>query len=741
MARRTSLGFSLNFRFSASGPLIFGLAGAIMLVSSVTRADLPVATSTAPAAATQPANAPTFAKYCPAWTDAYLEIKQLDNIIHTWLGTSPSPAQRTDTASATSQPATTTTSAFLVAWSAAVKTTFGLTGRDFLDNLLADHVGLAWGGPDQPRQFGLICRPAHRGAIPMFLAAAKAQPVETDPTKASAIKLYQIVPKYVHVAVFDDTLILATVGPTGDTGMFYDMVDLAAGGTTRSLLDRDDFAQLCRQIDPQYQVFFSFLTGQTVDPNRSVEKDPLIRMIFQQVSFIAFTARLADQRIDMKAVLQPNPGFADFRPNQPLQLDTSIRQLISADSIAVAYAKTIAPAQGYQRLQKLADQADQSAREYLMIFNSLLPNPQIRQEFLESLGPELIVLVRRPIGRSGGHTPPSAADADDWRIPAAVMVKLKNPSLGEHALTQVLSLITDVGPLNLLGGQGAELFVPDEMMHKGYIVHRIPVKGLPIRWVWPEPLSIHSSSDIAWVIVGDYLILASDPQWLIEIIDLLSAPSTTSRPADRIFSQVSLGHSLMTFDLPATAACLKLILDRGSTTSAPASAPAARSPVVLGVTVRSVPDQATGQTQIQVVDVLPGWPADGRLYPRDIIIAVDQVPLDTDNPRAQFRRLVLERAERGAIKFTVRRKETSQEVSIELGSSAQTQPKTLNPEPKDPQRPTIKLRAKPEVAEVIIRTLRLLRQAVEPAAERYRRLTVTAVTSPSGQINIEATIK
>jgi C-terminal processing protease CtpA/Prc len=162
---------------------------------------------------------------------------------------------------------------------------------------------------------------------------------------------------------------------------------------------------------------------------------------------------------------------------------------------------------------------------------------------------------------------------------------------------------------------------------------------------------------------------------------------------------------------------------------------------VLGITVRPVSDQTTGQTQLQVVDVLPGWPADGKLQPQDIIIAVDQVPLDTDNPRAQFRRLVLEQAERGAIKFTVRRNEAAQEVRIELGSSAQTQPKTLNPELKDAQRPTIKLRAKPEVAEIMIRTLRLLRQAIEPAAERYHRLTVTAVNSPSGQINIEATIK
>lgn len=721
---------------------------AVVLVAIVFPAVSDGQTLSAPAAkiaATQPAAGPAFAKYVPAWTTAYLEIKGLDDLIEALVEKEPSVKG----AEHKQEPAVPVPGGLLGRYNKVIKAALGLSGREFLADLLGSRFALAWGGPNQPRQVGLICRPAKSGAIYRLLSAAKAeriQDADTNTGSRTTIELYELPLLSLRAAVFEDKLMLGTVGKTGDTGMFYDMVDLAKGGKTRSLTEFADFRRIAEQIDSDLDVFFAFFSGPGTDLKSSQLKDPFIRELFKNFSYLVFTGRLADGRCDLSVIVEPSFIVTPFWPRQPLQLDPPILTLVNSSKVAISYVSIINPGQWYQSILILAHQGNRVAQKNLVILDSLLPDTEIRQQVFESIGPELAAFIRKP----------PAPDIANKPAPVAILVRLKDPPVVQEAINQITSWISDHGPLPLLAGEADELFTPDEVAHGGFTVHRIPIGMLPIRWSSSSILPFGQTDEVAWVIAGEYLIIATSYDWLTEILDLQFGPAATTRPAEPIVSKSQLVHLLVTLDLQEASGYLARMFQNDIGSDPPAkkvadTQPKAKSkfsarPIVLGIRTQLIADPQTGKPQIRVAAVLPGYPADGKLYPDDIIITVDDVPLTERDPQSHLRRLIVQMAASDAIRLTVRRKEALVQVEIELkapdGSKRKGETLSLSIRRKAPSRSVLfQLKPRADLVQMMGQTIRLLHQVSELASKKFERLTVIATYSPTGQIKVDATLK
>jgi len=692
---------SLQIRFRVSARSIVGF---VLIIQGALRAQQMVPGASRPAA-TQPAAYPAFAKYLPVWAAAYLEVTDLKDSID-------AASSRTSTQGA-GKLASKLPSA-LGEFNTLMKRTLGLSGRKFFADLLGKRFALAWGGPDSQDQFGLICQPAGTASIAKLLGASKAEKIDSKDA-GKKVSLYKLPSSDLRIATFEDKFILATVGRTGNTGMFYAMVDLAEGSSVNNLTANPKFTRICRELPKGYKGFFAVFANEQVPGRVLTRTDPLVQHIVQQVSYFAAAGYSRDNAFNLRFTVEPREVDPSFWPQQPLRLDPAFWKLVQADSLVLAYAQTIEPARWYEQVARVADEGRFPATNYRAILEALLPEPEVRRQCLEAIGPEMLVLItvspRRPTSTASVKSPSFQADF-------ALIVALKNPQVVQRTMDQISSFLTGLATLQVLRPSPQAILPPKETAYRGSTIHRVPVRLVPGRGVsWPEIIPIRPYNEIAYVFMDDYLIFATDHNWLKRIIDRRSATGTTSQPRNPSDRESKLMHWLLMIDLANLAKCVEQVAgerDKKVPTTNPTTRPTEeQSRVVLGVWLKTISHEETAKPNVQVIAVQQGYPAWGNLYPGDIILGIDDVTLTADDPQKQLRELLAARADQPVLELTVKRKDDIRRIKIAL------KPYTL----------------------LTKKTLGILRQAVSLISRKFKKLTMTAVYEPTGQVRVETTLK
>ena len=235
-------------------------------------------------AATRPASQAAFAPLLPVWTTGYIEIKDLGAI----LGASTRATRPAATRPAEPPTGPEVLNETLEELDDLVKKTLGLGGREFTTEVLSRHFALAWGGPSQPNQFALLCQPRNLAGALRLLEAAKAAPVPTSNPKQT--KIYRLNSKNLRAAVFGDTLVIATVGETGDTGMFYAIVDLAEGGRSASLAQNALFNQALRGYEQGWFCLVAVTAGRRPPEGTFNRIGSIVTEVFNQLTFASAAA-------------------------------------------------------------------------------------------------------------------------------------------------------------------------------------------------------------------------------------------------------------------------------------------------------------------------------------------------------------------------------------------------------------------------------------------------------------------
>ncbi len=659
-----------------------------------------VSTSSAPAndpvaasATTQPASAAKLAGLAPAWTGVYLEVRDLAGLVAMVCEAS----ENVEGASGQVRKAGAALLSGAERLSGMFEGIFGLKGRDLLTGIMGQRAAVAWGGPDLPDQFGLICEAPSEGAIQELLERGKAELIEAK--DGDAIRRYKLSSEGLRAAVAGDRLIVGTVGETGDTGMYYGMVALAEGANDRSLWSRLAFREANRHVDSDSQLIFVALG--TEPKEEASDEGGRFRLLrgLERIEYLTVGGQAAGDDLRLRLTVHPKQVDFSLWPQQPLEFEPPVLRLFRQERLAMVYATAIEPSQWYQSMFSMtSDQGRSTVREYLAMLEILLPDPHARQRFLESVGSELVFLVRSQTP-SVTTQPAATSPADASEASVAMLVRLAAPVVAEQTVRQITALLR-----SFTSPRASDDAAVNSLSYRGVVIRRIPVSFLSGRRIWPEFLPIAHSREISWCILDDYLVLTTDRTWLAEMIDLYSGTSE-GQTAD-IMPATTVADWFLGMDLPRLTAIMG-----GPAGQAEAVEPAATQPkggdpqIVLGILKTTVKDPQSGRDEISVAAVAPGYPAWGVLMPGDVIVAVDETSLNAGDPDEHLRALIAERAGQDRLTVTVRRQNVLRQVVIDVGPQATVTGKTLN----------------------------LLRGAIELAGRRFDRFKVSANYTPTGQ--------
>jgi len=659
--------------------------------------------------ASQPGAAAELARYMPIWATAYLEVKNLHGLVDRALS-----GHREPSAGWKSTPGSSTR---LTRWleqaNAAVKATLGVSGRHFVEHLLGEHFAFAWGGPNLPDQFGLVCRLRDREGIENLLREAKAKRIGTRP--GEAVRRYKLPSAHFRAAVFRNTLILATIGGAGDTGMYYSIIDLVTGTSDKCLSSHVAFRRMCRRVRPDYDAFVALIPhDRTIDAKSLSRRGAVLVRELNRINYLAAGANLRSGQIDISVLFQPSEDDGKFRPARALDLDRPVLELINSGTVGLAYATVIEPARWYQSVVCLADQADSTSRQYLTMLKVILPDPSARQAFLESIGPELVVLLRTDPRGSTATQPLTTRPKDQAsNLSLGMIVRVQNPAVAEETIARITAVLTGFTNLKRMSNGHTRIREQRVVNYHGVTIHRVPVNLLAGGGLWPAVFPADTTGEIAWVIADDYLLVSTNYRRLTQLIDLLFAPGKPA-PARMIRVEQARGHGFLTVNLRTFGRYLTQRVDLSTKAVAGISQSKSRGKarIVLGVRVRVRKDHRTGKPVVTVAAVHRGYPAWGKLRVGDVIVGVDNVLLSGRHPYRQLQALLARKGDRDGIRITVEREGARRQVIIDTT---------------------------PQVD--MARTLRPIVGLIALAAEEFHRFTVTVTYFPAGEIKIDATLR
>ncbi len=592
---------------------------------------------------TQPAS-PEFSRFFPVWTQKYLEVNDLGNRLDqiSWLlqvtETRFDPKGRPSSRPVPHIPS------MAEQFEVLLRNSLGISSREFLNDLLGRHFALGWGGPVFRDQFGLICRVKNYGIIGRLLTASKAQPISfpgEETVGPVRVKTYRLAfPKIFAAVVGTDTLILATSGSPGRASMFHAMVELAAGQSENSVQKNPQFQSACRAVRPEFQFLFVLLTGEIRDPLQRGLAGTIYDELQRNITFLSVAGFPDARGLGMEFCIQPRNFDPAFLPDRPLTIDPVMRSM--GEGMDLLYALETNPGPWYRRIVELSDKGLIEARQYRAMIDLFLPEPQLREKFLESLGPEFMFLV-------SSENVPSTRPAPTTQIakkPRGVLVIRTKDR--EQALKAVDQIFTMAGGFlaiqNLASGTSGG--------PKGGIV-RENYKGSELHFldlgeIFPPSRAGTFSGwhvELTWAVVDHFLVLSDSPRLARKMIDRALAAGPQAREGNGAFGPASSRFEpvywTLSFNPSVTADHVKAvepIVDRlwlamnlprrGDTSNV-----TKRSPVKLGIGTREIELPDPKQKAVQIAAVLPGYPAWGRLQVGDRVLAVNGSPIDPAAPQ------------------------------------------------------------------------------------------------------------
>jgi len=534
-----------------------------------------------------------------------------------------------------------------------VLTSFGISSKELLHDLLGDHFALGWGGPNFRDQFGIICEVRNPAVIHRFLMAGKAQPFDmekSDPTPDRRVKLYRLEFPFFLAAVIDNRqLILATSKGPENGSMFYSMVELAKGTSDRSLRRNTFFQAAAKSVSPEYRFLFVLMTGGWFDgPQGNQRLGALFDELQKNVRFIALSDVPRAKTPSMQVFIQPRYVDPAFLPDRPLRLDPFMRNIVSSDNDLI-YASVIDTNRWYQRIVELADKGFVDAKQYRAMIDLVLPDREVRERLIASLGSELVLMVSSSKPSKNVLSTRAAMSQGPVTPEMALVVRADDPALAVSGASQIFSILGGFLTIqNLASGSNdsagqlrREIYHGMELQHLN-LGHFASAES--------QKSALESKLELTWIMVGRYLIVTTSSDLAKRMVDRTISLKSETQPAAVLMKESELPASanwVMSFNPQVMANHFQVLTEMAGDIW-PAlrhsldSATGEKSPfrVKLGIGSRIVKMAEEDRRVIQVAAVLPGYPAWDKLRIGDLILDIDGEALDPVSPQKDLHQKV-----------------------------------------------------------------------------------------------------
>ncbi|MFA5866182.1 MAG: hypothetical protein WC975_16030 [Phycisphaerae bacterium] len=593
--------------------------------------------TTNPSPSTKPVY-PEMSYYLPIWTQAYLEVKDLKGRMDqlSWLFQLADNDNDTDNEQAGTKPASSLPTV-AEQFDRVIKQSLGITSRELLNDILGDHFALGWGGPLFRDQFGLVCRIKDSGVVSKFLTAGKAvsEPLKPpDLAGRSKVRVYRM-GSNIQVAVIDDRLfILGTASRPSRTDMFHTMIQLAVGRSAWSLPRNRQFQSACLPIAQGYNFLFVLLTNVSNEALERKFAGTLFGEVQKSVDFISLVGFSRPKSLGVELFIKRRYIDTKFSPDRRLQRNPSMEGMVSEQGDLV-YTSMIDPVQWYRRIVELSNQGSIAARQYRAMLDLVLPDPKLREKMIESLGPELTVIISsdKTLKGSGPTSQPSSSVPE-----MALITRLRDPAITFAGVDQIFKIIGGFLTLqNLASGSTSSSGQLNREVYHGLELHRLTLGQI-------APASEAGAlkewkAELTWTMVEHNLIVSSSPALAHKLIDrafLVKQETMQARPVPSNLSDPP--NWVMSFD-PAKVAghvrVLNVLLGQiwQTMTGRARGLRAGPVKVVLGIGTREIAMPGQNRKVVQVAAVFPGYPAWSRLWTDDIVLAVDGEDLNELAPQ------------------------------------------------------------------------------------------------------------
>jgi len=563
--------------------------------------------------ATKPANPvtlPEFSRYLPIWTQGYLEVKnlsaRLDQLI--WLLEMTDDAAETNLSTRPKSYSTLLSEQF----SQVLQSNLGISSDEFLKDLLGEYFVVGWGGLASPDQFGLICRVKNPLVISKLLTAGGAEVEDIpglSPDAEKSNRYYRLRFPNIHAAVIDDRLlILATSArDAGALSMFHSMITLVRG-TSPALNHHVQFKSACADIPANYSALIVLLTRDRDKAIGNGFEQTLFNALQKNANYLAIAAYPHSDSLTVRVNVQPRWIDSAFLPTRSVQVDPVMRNMISP-TLDFVYVSEVEPYRWYRRIVDLAEQNQRDARQYRGMVELVLPDPQMRETLLESLGPEIMVAV----SSSAGSTPA-----------IAIVLKSANPTLTLSATDQMFAGLAAFASLQkLAGGRGSVVEPMKQETYQGFSLRRqsfgqviAPTAGNHFTGL---------NLELAWAQVDNYLILSTSQKLLYQLID-----RAFDKAADRPTATANFMHLPEASHWAMSLAPNKLAGDLAIVRNVLRTLNRIR---LLGIGMKVIKRPDSEDRVVQVAKVLPETPAWNRMRTGDLIVGVDGRQIDPVAPQ------------------------------------------------------------------------------------------------------------
>jgi len=634
---------------------------------------------------------PEYSRYFPIWTQGYLEVRKLNQHFSDlrWL------IRLIENPSELAGEVSTSAGGIAGQFDEVIQHTLHMTSADFLNNMIGEHFVLGWGGPIMRDQFGLLCRIKNPETIGKFLMANNAtlDPALTTDTSqpagnGHAIRSYRLEQKYLGaVGIDEQILILATIGGGNKASMFHAVLDLARGFADKSLYDNKKFQSACSDLKPNYISLIAIIAKEKNSLTTS-QNGLLFDQFQKNVSHIAVAAYPAKGRINIRVNIQPRWIDTAFFPEQPILLDPVMQNMAGGESDFV-YLSSIDPYRWYRRIVELAEQGQADAKQYRGMIELVLPDTELRENLLESLGPEIMVVVSSVQVRHASKTKPASSPATQTATTGtaskpsqvsltvqtmpqvAIVVKTHNPALMMSATEQIFNILAGFVAIHKLtgtGGTGPELV--QENYH-GLVLHRLDFGSI----FPPDPKMQFPGwkLQVAWTQANDYLVISSSVSLIHRLLDRAFVTPADMKESHKIFTRLpDTVHWAMSINPSKVSSDMRLlrkvlILFRQNLGGGVGSSYLQDIPVVLGIGIKVVKGEDQKSALAQVAGVLPGYPAWKHLQVGDVILAVNGRPIAPASPLKDLhKKLATASLDTKIIKMEILRSAKKMKVEIPL---------------------------------------------------------------------------
>ncbi len=659
-------------------------------------------------------------EFLPVWTSGILEVRNLDSqsdklsLLFSIIGDDCDDC--IDNTSQT-KPHTKLASQF----DKLIRNNLGISSDKFLHDIIGSHFVLSWGGVSMPDQFGLICKVDDYSAIASLLTSAKAQPIKntsSQPAKSGySIKKYQLACKNIRAAVLNNKLlILATVAKKSGASMFDSMVDIASGALTKNFTDRPTVQTIINNIKPNYSLLFALLADGGKKLNRK-SRHSLFGKLLSSLDYFAIAGYPDRKIIKIRILSKLSQYDRAFWPDSFIKFNPQLTSMMQMPADFM-YLTSINPLRWYHRIAELADASQIDAKQYRQMVELLIPDDQLREDFFESLGPELLILIGS-YDKSVLSTQPTSMPAEPTNFPdVTVAIKTNNPAVTADAVKQIFGFLADFITIQNIAGNHSPNPLTHKHMYNGFVVHTLDVSD--IFGGKDSPAFTHQ---LCWCLADEYLIVSTRQEALYELIDRTFEPEKfsdaqssvnikTDRPVNWIaqFKPANLARRIDAFTGRLNQ------FQQSFNFPIPHNKSAGRYRVILGIGTKIEKDTKTNEPILKVAAVLPGYPAWDKIQIGDVIVAINGKPLEnTTNASSLSARISQALKHSRKIKITVIRGKILKEITITI-------PKITIAPPR-------------------MNALKLLKRMLDTAARYYQTVTISSIKAKAGEVNIIITAK